>query len=77
MKFAGIFKPVNQITDETVRLVTGRYPIKCRWVIFAIRAGKWCADLPAIRPGTNLAKWSGDPDGRFQTIPAKQPLIQT
>jgi hypothetical protein len=77
MKFAGIFKPVNQITDETVRLVTGRYAIKCGWVIFAIRAGKWRSHLPAIRPGTNLAKWSGDPDRRFQTIPAKQPLIQT
>lgn len=77
MKLAGIFKSVDQIANDTVRLVTSRNAIKCRGVILAIRTRERGSHLTGIGSGTDLAKRRRNPDSRFQTIPAQQILIQT
>jgi hypothetical protein len=75
MKFAGIFKSVNQISYDPSRLIAGRNAIKRGRMILAIRTGKRSTELAWVRPGANLAKRSFDSYRRFQTTPAKPALL--
>jgi hypothetical protein len=75
MIFAGVFKSVNQITNDPSRLIPSRDAIKARRMILAIRTGERRTELAGVWPRANLAKWSFDSYGRFQTTPAKPALL--
>jgi hypothetical protein len=75
MKFPRVFKSVNQVSYDSIRLVAGRNAIKRGRMILAVRTGERRPELAGVWPGTNLAKGRFDPDSRFQATWAKPALL--